>query len=90
MEQIVSKTAKSTSPTTFKEIVDAFDTYWEKRDKNVKGSGYKPFKRWETHWKNFVKPDGTLPTSAELWDTWLSTTQSKQSLLTTDLSNWQP
>ncbi|MFH4964710.1 T9SS type A sorting domain-containing protein [Gaetbulibacter sp. M235] len=90
MEKINSKMAKSSTTITFKDVVGAFDSYWETRNKNVKGSGYKPFKRWETHWKNFVKPDGTLPTSAELWDTWISSTQSKLSQTSADLSNWQP
>ena len=31
---------------TIDEIVEAFNTYWSTRDKNVKGSGYKPFMRW--------------------------------------------
>ena len=56
---------------TFQNVVDEFNVYWESRDPNVKGSGFKPFKRWENHWKSFVKQDGTLPTSKELWDTCL-------------------
>ena len=78
-------------PTTFQEIVNEFNTYWESRDPNVRGSGYKPFKRWENFWKNFVKTDGTLPSQSDLWETWLtyrSQEQSKSSIA--DLSNWQP
>jgi hypothetical protein len=90
MDQINLKKSKSANSITFKEIVGAFDAYWENRDKNVKGSGYKPFKRWETHWKNFVKQDGTLPSSAELWNTWIDVKQSKQTKTNVDLSNWQP
>ncbi len=84
---------KSQSP-KFKDIVDAFNSYWETRDPNVKGSGYKPFKRWETHWSNFVKEDGTLPTSEELWNTFQEVTNaksnSKSSNILVDQSNWQP
>ena len=54
---------------TFKEITDAFDNYWKGRDINEKGNGYKPFMRWRNYWKHFVKADGYLPTSKELWDT---------------------
>ena len=76
---------------TFQEIVNAFDTYWETRDPNVRGSGYKPFKRWENYWKNFVKEDGTLPTKQELWDTWLDKNQKKNSRsVLLDNSNWLP
>lgn len=76
---------------TFQEIVDAFDIYWDTRDPNVKGSGYKPFKRWENYWKNFVKEDGTLPTKQELWNTWLEKEQSISSRSTlADNSNWLP
>mgnify|MGYP000247290133 CR=1 FL=1 len=55
MESIKTKKAKSSTPVTFNEMVTAFDAYWETRDPNVRGSGYKPFKRWENHWKNYVK-----------------------------------
>lgn len=78
------------NPVTFQEIVDAFDNYWKDKDPTVKGSGFKPFKRWENYWKNFVKEDGTLPTSAELWNTWLTAEQQAQSSSTADLSDWFP
>ncbi|WP_281847443.1 T9SS type A sorting domain-containing protein [Olleya namhaensis] len=82
------------NPVKFQEIVSAFNTYWETRDPNVKGSGYKPFKRWETYWSNFVKQDGTLPTSLELWNTYLTVhgqnTNSRSSNVLVDESNWIP
>jgi len=79
----------------FQEIVSAFDTYWETKDPNVKGSGYKPFKRWETYWSNFVKEDGTLPTALELWNTYLQvkgdkTNQRSSDGVMVDNSNWVP
>ncbi len=86
MESINTKQAKSTRPITFKEIVDAFDDYWETRNPNVRGSGYKPFKRWENHWKNYVKEDGTLPSAAEIWQATIDAKQAKSSAA--DLSNW--
>ena len=76
----------------FENIVDAGNTYWETRDKNAKGSGYKPFKRWEAYWQNYVDETGYLPSRQQLWDTWLKKKSSFQmrtsSQSTTDESNW--
>ncbi len=78
-------------PITFKETVEAFNTYWEIHDQTVRGSGYKPFKRWESHWENYVKEDGTLPTTAELWETYLEVKNKiAQKTALVDESNWQP
>jgi len=70
----------------FQEVVDAFNIYWETRDPNVKGSGFKPFKRWEAYWENFVNADGYLPTSSTLFNTSqiISQTRDNQE----DVSNW--
>ena len=76
----------------FENIVDAGNTYWETQDKNAKGSGYKPFKRWEAYWQNYVDEAGYLPSRQQLWDTWLKKKSSFQmrtsSQSTTDESNW--
>lgn len=84
----------SDNPIKFQEIVDAFNTYWLTHDKDQKGSGYKPFKRWEAYWSNFVKQDGTLPTSEELWNTYLQVKNQSQSQRSSnvmiDQSNWLP
>ncbi|AUC82800.1 T9SS type A sorting domain-containing protein [Lacinutrix sp. Bg11-31] len=92
METInVESRAKTDNPVQFQEVVNAFNTYWETRDPNVKGSGYKPFKRWENHWGKFTKEDGTLPTSQELWNTYLSTKSNATSKsFMADESNWVP
>ncbi|HMC00133.1 MAG TPA: T9SS type A sorting domain-containing protein [Flavobacteriaceae bacterium] len=91
MQNLNAEQRRSSNPVTFQEIVDAFNAYWENRDPNVKGSGYKPFKRWEVFWENFVKKDGTLPTQEELWNTWLAyKTQEQNKSALVDLSNWQP
>jgi hypothetical protein len=80
------------NPLRFQEIVDAFNVYWETRDPNIKGSGYKPFKRWENYWKNFVKPDGTLPTTKELYNQSQDIKNQKitQESILIDESNWLP
>jgi len=44
----------------FFEIQKAFYTYWEGREV-TRGTGYKPFKRWEYHWQSRINPDGTFP-----------------------------
>ncbi|WP_242120807.1 T9SS type A sorting domain-containing protein [Aestuariivivens sediminicola] len=76
--------------TTFNAIVEAFNAYWKGKDPNKKGSGHKPFRRWENYWKNFVKPDGTLPSPDALWNSWLAVQQAKISSANADLSNWNP
>ncbi len=75
----------------FQDIVDAFEAYWETRDPEVKGSGFKPFMRWKTYWETFVGKDGYLPTSKELFNTWLEAESRAQSRNTlADESNWTP
>ena len=36
--------------TSFKSESNSFENYWKGKDPNRKGSGFKPFKRWENHW----------------------------------------
>ncbi|PSG90190.1 T9SS type A sorting domain-containing protein [Aurantibacter aestuarii] len=97
MIELNEKAKLTNKPLKFQEIVNAFNNYWETRDPNVKGSGYKPFKRWENYWKNFVKPDGTLPNGKELLDQFnqykalkASQKNSNSSAQLVDVSNWQP
>ncbi|HET8886245.1 MAG TPA: T9SS type A sorting domain-containing protein [Salinimicrobium sp.] len=83
-----AKEAKTTnSIPSFNEVVTAFNNYWEDKNPNVKGSGYKPFMRWQQHWKNYLKPDGTLLTPQEIWGLW----EQKQAFAneTEDDGNWQ-
>ncbi|MDA9125978.1 T9SS type A sorting domain-containing protein [Flavobacteriaceae bacterium] len=86
------KQSKS-NPLTFKEIVDAGNAYWKTRDKDAKGSGYKPFKRWESFWQNYVNAGGFLPTSQELWEVWDAKNSKKSQRRSTavriDESNWE-
>lgn len=94
MKLLNTTNRSSDNPIKFQEIVDAFNTYWLTHDKDQKGSGYKPFKRWEAYWSNFVKEDGTLPTSEELWDTYQLVQNQSQNLRSSnvliDESNWMP
>ena len=43
----------------FFEVQKAFYTYWEGRTP-TRGTGYKPFKRWEYYWQSRLDADGTL------------------------------
>lgn len=79
---------------TINEMVNAFNSYWSTRDKNARGSGYKPFKRWEYHWKNYTNEQGYIMPAEHLWEAWR---QKKQALVNRSSasralppSNWQP
>ena len=41
-------------------LTNNFNEYWKNKDYKKKGSGYKPYKRWEYHWKNKTNPQGFL------------------------------
>lgn len=50
----------------FFDVQKAFNTYWENR-KVEKGSGFKPFKRWEWWMQNHINPDGSRMPSDHIW-----------------------
>jgi hypothetical protein len=80
-------------PLTYDAIVSAGNAYWETHNKEAKGSGYKPFKRWEAHWENYVDVNGFLPSTIEMWNSWEQKTFKKQlrttsSAAMTDESDW--
>lgn len=77
---------------TIDEIKIAFDNYWKDKDHKTKGSGYKPFMRWETHWRNKVDQNGNLITPAQMWEAWnqkRNRVLSRDEMLN-DVSNWEP
>lgn len=51
------------------DVVKAFDTYWNGREIR-RGSGWKPFKRWEYYNTMRMRPDGSRATNAELLAAW--------------------
>lgn len=86
------KTAKQ-GQATIDEQVEAFNHYWSTRDKNVRGSGFKPFMRWEYHWRNYTNEQGYIVSSDEFWDAWRQKNQSKtnrSATMSLPVSNWQP
>ncbi|PKV49045.1 putative secreted protein (Por secretion system target) [Aquimarina sp. MAR_2010_214] len=58
------------TPIKFQKITNAFNSYWANKNYKKKGSGYKPFMRWQEYWKNSLLPDGTMPTPQHLWKAW--------------------
>ena len=84
--------ASRTGQATIDEQVEAFNQYWTTHDKNVRGSGYKPFMRWEYHWRNYTDNQGYIMSSEDFWDAWRQKKQSKmnRSSMSLPVSNWQP
>ena len=79
--------SKSTnSKTAFKDITDQYENYFSEKDVDKKGSGYKPFKRWEYHWSHYLMEDGTIAPAETLWKSW----EQKQEISknTKAASNW--
>ena len=66
---LVRQSAQQQTP-KLSDIESAFDAYWEGKDYTVKGSGYKPFKRWAHHWQDYLQEDGTIAPPAVLWEAW--------------------
>lgn len=65
-----SEDGKSTPKKTFKEITEAAEAYFRTIDRNKKGSGLKPYERWKYRSSHFLKPDGTISNSQDLWGPW--------------------
>lgn len=69
---------------TLQELSNSFNHYWKNKDFQKKGSGFKPFKRWENHWSNYLLTDGTIATPDLIWKAW----EQKQQMLKSDISDW--
>ena len=82
-----------TNQTNINELENLFNTYWETRDKNSKGSGYKPFMRWEYHWRNNTTPQGFLISPQAMWDAFNQKNNSRSNRSATSVfapaSNWE-
>ncbi|HHC79397.1 MAG TPA: T9SS type A sorting domain-containing protein [Flavobacteriia bacterium] len=76
----------SAKKVTFKETVESFEKYFATKDITKKGSGYKPFKRWEYHWSQYLQADGTIAPAEYLWDAWKQKKQMEKSAKVA--SNW--
>lgn len=86
---ITARTVNSESDNyTIYEISTAFHKYWEGKDKDAKGSGYKPYMRWENYWMNFVDSKGNLPSSEQLWTAWTKKQENHVGKAINPISDW--
>ncbi len=90
MRNIQKNKSNTQRPATFKEVQTAFNEYWKTRDPNKKGSGFKPFKRWEYIWESAVDGEGYLPTAKDKWAAWESKSKMLSKSTAVDLSDWRP
>lgn len=51
----------------FYDIKKAADAYWSTHDKDEKGCGYKPYKRWEAFMEPRVYPTGNMYLASQTW-----------------------
>lgn len=63
-------TSAKNAPKTLKEITEAAEAYFNTIDRNKKGSGLKPYERWKYRAGHFLKSDGTIATSKDLFRAW--------------------
>jgi hypothetical protein len=81
---------KSKSKLTLEDISQQAELFFSSFDRFQKGSGLKPFKRWEYHWSFYTQNDGTISPASALWNSWRqknTLNNSKQNNLN-DTSNW--
>lgn len=84
------KKSNKSSNLTLEEISKSAETFFKTIDKNKKGSGLKPFKRWEYHWNHYTKSDGKIAPASDLWNAWKQKNElnSKNKNNINDISNW--
>ena len=76
---------------TLSQITKAAEKYFATHDPNRKGSGYKPFKRWENYWQYFTDKDGYILPSETLYQAYKDKiTQPNTVNTTADWSNIGP
>ena len=82
---------KGTEP-TLKEMAYYAENYFNSIDKFKKGSGLKPFKRWEYNWSHYLNDDGTFASKERLWEAWHQKNALHQKSVNnlTDVSDWKP
>lgn len=51
----------------FYDVKKAADLYWSTHDKDEKGNGYKPYKRWEAFMEPRVYPSGNMYLASQTW-----------------------
>ncbi|CAL2060288.1 T9SS type A sorting domain-containing protein [Tenacibaculum sp. 190524A05c] len=88
----ISDVQRKGSKPTLKEVAKHAEDYFNSIDKFKKGSGLKPFKRWEYHWSHYLNEDGTFFSKERLWDAWRQKNALHQRSVAqmTDVSDWKP
>ncbi len=81
---------KRGSKETLEEVSKRAEKYFKTIDRNKKGSGFKPFKRWENHWSHYLKPDGTFKTFNDLKTSWLEKKELHNRTISNNTSDWKP
>ena len=83
-----------TAPLTIDQVTNSFNDYWKTHDKSIKGSGYKPFMRWEYHWRSLMNPQGYIITPQEMWTAFNEKNNFKKNksraAFSLPASDWQP
>lgn len=90
---LVNSEEAKKSEATIDDMVQLFNEYWKNHDKTKKGSGYKPFMRWENHWRNKTNPQGQLITPQQMWEAYYAkksrSLQRNANSVQSATSNWQ-
>ncbi len=73
---------------TFKTTANQYKNFFSNKNIDKKGSGYKPYKRWEYHWSHYLLEDGTIAPVKYLWKAWEQKQQMSKSIQA--ISNWTP
>ena len=87
-----SKIQRKGSKPTLKEVAKYAEDYFNTINKFEKGSGFKPFKRWEYHWSHYLNEDGTFFSQDKLWNAWeqKNALHKRSVAQKTDVSDWKP
>jgi photosystem II stability/assembly factor-like uncharacterized protein len=87
-----SSVLRKGSKPTLKEMADYAENYFNSIDKFKKGSGLKPFKRWEYNWSHYLNDDGTFASKEKLWESWRqkNALHDQSAKNNTNLSDWKP
>ncbi|WP_395075051.1 T9SS type A sorting domain-containing protein [Flavobacterium sp.] len=88
-----SKISQKGKEQSFAQLVTSFNDYWENNNPNIKGSGYKPFKRWEYHWQNQLDSKGYIISPEETRSAFQQKMKAKSTIanrssLSLPVSNW--
>ena len=81
------KDSITVSKFTMQSFDNSFDEYFKNRDWEARGSGFKPHKRWENHWKFYTLKDGRIAPPSMLWQSWEHKNEIANK--SDNISNWQ-